>query len=323
MRLFHSPVAFLIASNLLAQDAPRPILVSHDLVDGPLGGDHRVEDLQVFENGKVVYVEVGTKHSAYLATISANEMRTLRQLLDSPELRSLPEKVPSKTQPVDFFWQESLQINRPDATQKIEIANFYPFLNLYGDAYPKALIQLACRLLDIKTTAANRIHPKDENDWCEELSNKNKAQTDCKQDEKQSRIIADEGWGPIRVGAPQKAVEAFLGKGKSGRRYSEVYFENYEAKGLEISFNNASNTVHAIYFYNGQRGSPEFATFCGQVDKEISWQSSIDDVKKAFGTPVKEFSGTDLAGTWTRLAFDGIDFRFENGKMVRIGVPGN
>jgi len=55
MRLFHFPVAFLIALNLLAQDAPRPILVSHDLVDGPLGGEHRVKDLQVFENGKVVH----------------------------------------------------------------------------------------------------------------------------------------------------------------------------------------------------------------------------------------------------------------------------
>ena len=152
---------------------------------------------------------------------------------------------------------------------------------MYGDAYPKALIQLECRLQDIKAVAANRIHPKYENDWCEELSSKNKAQTDCKQDEKQSRIIADEGWEPIRIGAPQKAVEAFLGKAKSVRRASEVYFANYESKGLQVSFNNASNTVHAIYFYNGQSDHPEFATFCGQVDKEISWQSSIDQVKKA------------------------------------------
>ena len=320
MKLFRFHVAFLIALNLLAQDAPRPILVSHDLVDGPMGGDHQVEDLQVFENGKVVYVEDGTKHSAHVATISADEMQTLMQLLDSAELRSVPEKVPSKTQPVDFFWQKSLEINRPDATQKIQIVNFYPFLNLYGDAYPKALIQLECRLQDIKARAANR---QDENDWCEELSNKSKAQADCKQDEKQSRIIAEEGWGPVRVGASHEAVEAFLGKGKSGGRYSDVYFENYGAKGLEVSFNNVSNTVHAIYFYDGQRDKPEFAAFCGEVDKEITWQSSIGDVKKAFGTPIQEFSGTDIGGTWTRLAFDGIDFRFENGKMVRIGVPGN
>jgi len=317
MRVFHFPVAFLIALNLFAQEAPRPILVSHDLVDGPLGGDRRLEDLQVFESGEIVYVEEGT---TYKATIAANEMQALRALIDSAELRSLPEKVPSKIQPVDFFWQQSLQINRPNAAQKIEIANFYPFLNLRGNVYPKALIQLECRLLDIKATASNR---KDDNGWCEELSNANFAETDCKQNEKQARIIADEGWGPVRLGAPQEEVEAFLGKGISGSRYSDVYFENYETKGLQVSFNNASNTIHAIYFYNGQQDDPEFASFCGEVDKEINWRSSINDVKKAFGTPIKEFSGTGPGGTWTRLAFAGIDFRFENGKMVRIGVPGN
>lgn len=78
--------------------------------------------------------------------------------------------------------------------------------------------------------------------------------------------------------------------------------------------------VHGIYFYNGQRDSPEFRVFCGQVDKGINWQSSIEEVKKAYGEPIAEFSGS---GTSKRLVFDGIDFRFENGKLVRIGVPGN
>src|SRR5260370_5147503 len=99
MRPFHLPVALFVALNLFAQDVPRPILISHDLVDGPLGGDHHVDDLQVFENGKVVYVEEGAEHSAHVITLSADEMRTLGQLLDSPELRSLPKKAQSKTQP--------------------------------------------------------------------------------------------------------------------------------------------------------------------------------------------------------------------------------
>jgi hypothetical protein len=46
-------------------------------------------------------------------------------------------------------------------------------------------------------------------------------------------------------------------------------------------------------------------------------------VKKAYGQPTAKFSGTDSGGTWKRLVFDGIDFRFENEKMVRIGVPGD
>jgi hypothetical protein len=46
-------------------------------------------------------------------------------------------------------------------------------------------------------------------------------------------------------------------------------------------------------------------------------------VKKAYGQPSAEFSGTYEEVAWKRLVFEGIDFRFENGKMVRIGIPGN
>lgn len=145
----------------------------------------------------------------------------------------------------------------------------------------------------------------------------------CQGDDAQAIIFAHEGWGPVRIGAVYKAVEAFLGEGRAGNRYSDVHFEDYEEKGLQVSFDNADNSVHAIYFYNGQRDHPQFAAFCGQVDKGINWRSSIEDVKKAFGTPVRQFSGNNFDGTWTRLLFDGIDFRFENERMVRIGVPGN
>jgi len=47
------------------------------------------------------------------------------------------------------------------------------------------------------------------------------------------------------------------------------------------------------------------------------------DVKRAYGQPTAEFSGSYLGGTWRRLVFAGIDFRFENERMLRIGIPGN
>ena len=43
---------------------------------------------------------------------------------------------------------------------------------------------------------------------------------------------------------------------------------------------------------------------------------------RSYGRSIGEFSGADSVGTWERLVFAGIDFRFENGKMVRIGIPG-
>lgn len=57
------PLACLLLVPLvvLAQDGKRMILSSHDRIDGPLGGESQVSDLQVFEDGEAVYIEEGTK----------------------------------------------------------------------------------------------------------------------------------------------------------------------------------------------------------------------------------------------------------------------
>jgi hypothetical protein len=333
MRPLYVTAAFLIAWTALAQEVKRPVLSSHDRINGPFAGEYHLEDLQVFQDGKVVYVEDGTKsmgvgqpeRSVYEATIGSDDMRRLTQLLDSREIRSLPKNISAKIRPIDFFWQKSLEINRPDKTQKIQIENFYPFLNMHGPVYPQVLIELECTLQDIKATAAKRANPKGEDDWCKALVNQGKeltSQADCHEDEVQLKIVAGEGWGPARIGAASKTVDAFLGEGQSEKKYSKVFYRDYPLKGIQVAFENNSGTVHNIYFYNGQRDMPEFGVFCGQVDRGISWQSSVDDVKRAYGQPTAEFSGTYLGGTWKRLVFAGIDFRFENGKMVRIGIPG-
>ena len=121
MRSIYLAATLLVPLVLAAQDVKRPILSSHDRVDGPLGGEYHVEDLQVFADGKVEYVEERTKtmgdkpeRSVFEATIGSDEIGRLVELLDSREIRSLPKKVSSKTRPIDFFWQKSLEINRPD-----------------------------------------------------------------------------------------------------------------------------------------------------------------------------------------------------------------
>jgi hypothetical protein len=111
--------------------------------------------------------------------------------------------------------------------------------------------------------------------------------------------------------------------GRSSRKYAHVYFKDYQTKGIQVSFENDSGTVHNICFYHRQGDSPEFAVFCGLIDKGISWQSSVEEVKRAYGQPTAEFSCTYLGVVSKRLVFEGIDFRFENEKMVRIGIPGN
>jgi len=51
----------------------------------------------------------------------------------------------------------------------------------------------------------------------------------------------------------------------------------------------------------------------------VDWKSSPNDVIKAYGKPKEDYKGEG----WRRMVFDGIDFRWENGVMVRIGIPGN
>jgi hypothetical protein len=298
-----------------AQDGQRPIITSG-------GGEHRVEDLRISKDRSIFYtVQTGSTKSgrrSYRATISADEMRTLVQVLNSRDIRVLPKNLPAQTRPTDFFWDKSIQIDRPEGIQSVHIDNFYPFLNLDGLAYPQALIELECTLQDIKSLAAKR--PKAENAWCEDLLSHNAPTRSyvCSKDESQTRIVGGVGWGVVRVGASLKAVRAALGEGHPSDKFSDVYFLEYRPRGIEISVNTSDNRVHAIYFYNDQRGSEQFNVFCGQTDKGVSWKSTVDDVKRLYGVP----SANYLNGDSGRLEFTGIDFRFENGRLVRIGVPG-
>src|SRR6266404_1404423 len=59
---------------------------------------------------------------------------------------------------------------------------------------------------------------------------------DCQEDIAQPKIVAGEGWGPVRIGAASKTIDAFLGGGKSSRKYSQVFFKDYVLKGIQVSF---------------------------------------------------------------------------------------
>jgi hypothetical protein len=206
MRFIYLTVTLFIALAY-PQDAKRQILSSHDRIDGPLGGEYHILDLQVFEDGRVVYSEEGTtsmggkpEHSTYQAALPSDEMQRLAQLLESHDIVSLPKKISSKTRPIDFFWQKSVEINRLDKTQKIQIENFYPFLNSNGLVYPKALIELVCRLQDIETEVTKRSPTKDEGNWCKELAEGKReasvepVHADCRAESTQPTIVAGEGW---------------------------------------------------------------------------------------------------------------------------------
>jgi|ERR1043165_281536 hypothetical protein len=138
------------------------------------------------------------------------------------------------------------------------------------------------------------------------------------EDTSEPLIVAGKGWGKVSLGVERKTVESVIGEGQNRSRYDDVYFIDYPAKGIQISYNNKDNTLTNVYFYNRQRRYENFTTFQGKTDKGVDWNSSPNDVIKAYGKPKEDYKDEG----WRRTVFDGIDFRWENGVMVRIGIPG-
>jgi hypothetical protein len=116
-------------------------------------------------------------------------------------------------------------------------------------------------------------------------------------------------------------IEKALGKFPEIDPVGDVYFVNYSEEGIQLSFVTKTNKVNAIFFYNKQRRKEHFATFAGKTSKGIDWNSTEAEVIEAYGQPKEDYSG-GFPITCRRMVFEGIDFRFENNVMVRIGIPG-
>ena len=136
--------------------------------------------------------------------------------------------------------------------------------------------------------------------------------------EPEPAIVAGKGWGEVAMGNKRTVVESVLGSGVQRSNYDDDYFYDYPEKGIQVSYLNKDDTVDAIFFYNKQHRYEHFATASVKTDNGIDWNSSAGDVVRAYGKPAEDYSGLG----WRRIVFDGIDFRFENGVMVRIGIPG-
>jgi hypothetical protein len=166
-------VVLALCPFLHAQQSAAPILISHNDIHGPLGGERRVEDVRVYPDGKVVYLEEANENrelkmvkNRYDVTLDQQQLQSLVTLLQGKEIRSLPSKIPPQSRPIDFFWQKSFGISRNGTSQNVQIDSFYPFLNKHGKVYPKALIELECTLQDVQAKARGL---KEGPEWCADL----------------------------------------------------------------------------------------------------------------------------------------------------------
>ena len=134
-------------------------------------------------------------------------------------------------------------------------------------------------------------------------------------------IVAGFGWGAVTVNADRAIVEKTLGKGEGdeGSEYLDgVYFREYPEMGIQVSYTHKGSKVHAIFFYNKQHRYENMATAPVKTDKGVGWETTYKELRKVYGKPKEDYHGDN----WRRVVYEGIDFRFENDVMVRIGIPG-
>ena len=132
-------------------------------------------------------------------------------------------------------------------------------------------------------------------------------------------IVAGVGYGRIKVGETKEVVEQDLLKmDRRKKTYDDVCFVSYPSDGLEISYDTVTGKVVAIFFYNNMRGYNGYEAHHAITQKGIGWGATIEMVTSAYGNPKFDYSKGDLR----RLAFDGIDFIWECGRLVRMGIPG-
>lgn len=136
-------------------------------------------------------------------------------------------------------------------------------------------------------------------------------------------IVAGEGVGKVRLGASRTEVKNALGEPTEEGELDTNAYLNYDDKGLSVILHKSNRKVERIYFFNKDRGAEHRSTFPWKTEKGISWDSTEDAVLKAYGKPKEDYSGSGDNGTWRRIVFKGIDFRFINQTLVRISIPGD
>src|ERR1051326_666513 len=103
MRLYLFAFIFCGTLMALAKEAPKPILVTHSDFRGLDQSDARSEDLQIFADGRVHYVEspfYGNK-AIFDAKLTPQKLQKLTALLNSKAMQAVPAKIGSQIRVID------------------------------------------------------------------------------------------------------------------------------------------------------------------------------------------------------------------------------
>ena len=146
-------------------------------------------------------------------------------------------------------------------------------------------------------------------------------------------IVAEQGWGVVRIGAKRSDVEALLGKpdeeNPDPSDPDSYLYCNYTGLGVSIDYAARSSKVADIAFVNGATdmvgvghfGSPDYTPFKGETDRGANWHSTPGGVKKLYGKPLRaasDDSNGHANGHW--IEYQGITFYFWGDNLKIISV---
>jgi hypothetical protein len=134
-------------------------------------------------------------------------------------------------------------------------------------------------------------------------------------------ITAGVGLGKIILGAPEEQLKELLGPSERlylGYQAVDEFHVDYVESVVQIRYDLPNKTAAAIYFNNMGARSRHVKT-----DRGIGFSATADDIRKAYGEPseIRKILVSEISpATATDYRYPGIEFRFENEKLIRITI---
>lgn len=144
-----------------------------------------------------------------------------------------------------------------------------------------------------------------------------------------SAIVAGRGWGSVRIGSTREEVEAGFGKPEyfedSSFPPNESYGSYYKKGVMVVYQTQGLRVIHLRFIGDGllyASGSVSFGSFQGQPDKGLAWKTSVVEVIRAYGTPLKREAYNEYKTKIeiVHLTYPGAEFLFKGDKLFQINI---
>jgi hypothetical protein len=122
--------------------------------------------LRVFDDGRIEYEDRKEGESKFVlreTKLSSSQLQSLKEFLDSSEVQNLDSEYPPASPTIDHHTLIQISINRADTPQSIKIPNFNLPMGKDKGLYSQSLINLMCRIEEVRGNASLRLTAKG---WC-------------------------------------------------------------------------------------------------------------------------------------------------------------